>query len=42
MSGINLASVQHEALVRVASKVQTIELSNTALTAEQVTALLSE
>ena len=41
MSGINLASVDVESLVRVANKVCKIELSNTELTDEQITALVS-
>ena len=41
MSGINLASVEVEALVGVASKVCKIDLSNTELTDEQITALVS-
>ena len=41
MSGINLASVEVESLVRVANKVCKIELSNTELTDEQITALVS-
>ena len=41
MSGINLASVEVEALVRVATKVCKIDLSNTELTDEQIAALVS-
>ena len=39
MSGSNLSGVEHEALVRVASNVSKIDLSNTSMTAEQVTAV---
>ena len=39
MSGSNLSGVEHEALVRVASNVSKIDLSNTSLTAAQVTAV---
>ena len=41
MSGINLESVEVEALVKVANKLCKIELSNTELTDEQITALVS-
>ena len=41
MSGINLAGVEVEALISVANKVCKIDLSNTELTDEQITALVS-
>ena len=41
MSGINLASVEVESLVRVAAKVCKIDLRNTELTNEQIAALVS-